>query len=97
MNLSGIKVNCFTFRATMSCHWGVTFKDIVQKAAAKQPAVYSCAPHCASHTGPGVYGEVTQSIDPRVRGAREQWNLTDHLATPRQFQDSFKASLQFMP
>ena len=78
------------------CNWLISGKHLcyaklraaVKKAAS--PAASSCAPLlCRPLTGPGVHERSAYQLIPEFRGARAQWNFTDHLATStvsRQFQ-----------
>ena len=64
----------------------------VKKAAS--PAASSCAPLlCRPLTGPGVHERSAYQLIPEFRGARAQWNFTDHLVKPQQFLNGFKAPL----
>src|SRR4029434_3566444 len=67
----------------------------VKKSAS--PAASSCAPLlCRPLTGPGVHEGSSYHLIPEFRGARAQWNFTDHLATStvsKRFQGSPSSTL----
>ena len=82
------------------CNWLIAGKHLcyaklraaVKKAAS--PAASSCAPLlCRPLTGPGVHERSAYQLIPEFRGARAQWNFTDHLVKPQQFLNGFKAPL----
>src|SRR4029434_1116950 len=52
------------------------------------------APHCAGHSRDlGSRQRSAYQLIPEFRGARAQWNFTDHLVKPQQFLNGFKAPL----
>ena len=60
----------------------------------RPPVAPSCAPPlCRPLTGPGVHERSAYQLIPEFRGARAQWNFTDHLVKPQQFLNGFKAPL----
>lgn len=63
----------------------------------RPPVAPSCAPPlCRPLTGPGVHEGSSYHLIPEFRGARAQWNFTDHLATStvsKRFQGSPSSTL----
>ena len=63
----------------------VLYSHVLLKRAVS-PVASSCAPPlCRPLTGLGVHERSAYQLIPEFRGARAQWNFTDHLVKPNGF------------
>src|SRR4029434_1458754 len=55
------------------------------KTPASTSSIQLGTPLCRPFTGPGVHERSSYHLIPEFRGARAQWNFTDHLVKPNSF------------